>query len=310
MTRRRSSLPFIIGAVLLLGLAGFIAAQFSGCQPASQATQASRPTAALPIRIEEIRQTADDQPIRGWAALVDLSDPRVEIRVTGPCEPKADEPPRTEAYTETTLDWLRREGLVLAVNAHFFVRLDDGEGQVPAGIPVYLLGPCRSAGRVVAPGPEDGKASPVLAVTEDGRARIAMLTPRELDKMDAVVSGLPELDGESGGLLVENGKSLGQTSLPRPTERHPRTAVGLSADNRTLILVVIDGREPAWSIGVTLPELADILIELGATTAVNLDGGGSSSFIFAPPGGEQVTNRPSDGPWRPVGASLGVYVRR
>ncbi|MBN1918151.1 MAG: phosphodiester glycosidase family protein [Verrucomicrobia bacterium] len=310
MTRRRSSLPFIAGAVLLLGLAAFVAAQFSGCQPASQTSQVSRLTTALPIRIEEIRQTAEDQPIRGWVAWVDLDDPRVEIRVTGPHEPKTDEPSRTEAYTETTPDWLRREGLVLAVNAHFFVRLDDGEDQVPPGIPVSLLGPCRSAGRIVAPGPDDGKASPVLAVTKRCRARIAMLTPRELDEMDAVVSGLPELDGKPGGLLVEHGKNVGNTALPRPTERHPRTAVGLSVDNHTLIFAVIDGRQPDWSIGVTLPELADILIELGATTAVNLDGGGSASFVFAPPGGEQVTNRPSDGRWRPVGTSLGVYIRR
>ena len=309
MTRRRSALPFTTGVVLLLGLAGFVAAQFSGSQPSSPATQAARPVASLPIRIEEIKQTVDDQPIRGWAALVDLRDPRVEIRVTGPHEPRPKEPPRTEAYTENTLDWLRREGLVLAINTHFFARLDDGKGPVPAGIPVYLLGPCRSAGRVVAPGRKDGKASPVLAVTKDRRARIAMLTPRELDKMDAVVSGVSESGGKSGGLLVENGKSLGQTALPRATERHPRTAVGLSADNHTLILVVVDGRQPAWSVGVTLPELADILIKLSAATAVNLDGGGSSSFIFASPGGEQVTNHPSDGRWRPVGASLGVYVK-
>jgi hypothetical protein len=310
MTRRCSLLPFIVVAVLVLGLAGFVAAQFGGCQPASQATDVSRATATLPIHVEEIKQTADDQPIRGWAASVDLRDPRVEIRVTAPHKPRADEPPCTEAYTETTLDWLRREGLVLAVNAHFFVRLDDGEDAVPPGIPVDLLGPCRSAGRAVAPGRNDGKASPVLAVTKDGRARIAMLTPRESDKMDAVVSGLPELDGVSGSLLVKNGRNLGETALPRPTERHPRTAVGLSADNRTLIVAVIDGRDPAWSVGVTLPELADILIKLGAATAVNLDGGGSSSFIFAPPGGEQVINHPSDGHWRPVGTSLGVYVKR
>ena len=58
---------------------------------------------------------------------------------------------------------------------------------------------------------------------------------------------------------------------------HPRTAVGLSKDRRGLLLVVADGRR-AGVPGPTLPELAALLLELGACTAVNLDGGGSSAL--------------------------------
>jgi len=72
---------------------------------------------------------------------------------------------------------------------------------------------------------------------------------------------------------------------------------------------VVDGRQPEWSIGMTLPELADLMISLGAEAAINLDGGGSSSFVFRMPDGREITNRPSDGRWRPVGSSLGVYLR-
>lgn len=66
----------------------------------------------------------------------------------------------------------------------------------------------------------------------------------------------------------------------------PRTAVGVIGTNH-LILVVVDGRSPGYSAGVTMPELARIMQDLGATTAYNLDGGGSATMVF---GGELVNN--------------------
>ncbi len=306
---------FATRATLLLGLIGFVAACDTGfkpsppARPGQAATQSTRPARLGPIRVERIEQAVDDGPVRGRVAKVDLTDPRVEIRVTGPAERKPDDPPAMEARTETTPDWLKREGLILAVNTHFFVRLDGGQGSVPTSAPVDLLGPCVSAGRIVSPGRKDGQPSPVLALTKDRRARVALLAPPKLDGWYNVISGVSESGGRAGGLLVEDGGNTGTTALPRPLERHPRTAAGLTADGKTLVLLVIDGRQPGWSIGMTLPELADLMIKLGAEAAVNLDGGGSSSFIFAPPDGELVTNRPSDGRWRPVGASLGVYLR-
>ena len=59
----------------------------------------------------------------------------------------------------------------------------------------------------------------------------------------------------------------------------PRTAVGVIDDNH-LVFVVVDGRSPGYSQGVTLTGLADIMLGLGATTAYNLDGGGSSTMYF------------------------------
>jgi hypothetical protein len=76
-------------------------------------------------------------------------------------------------------------------------------------------------------------------------------------------------------------------------------------------IIVVDGRAPQWSVGVTLPELADLMIERGAYDAINLDGGGSSSFVYrwspVQPGATW-TNRPSDGRFRPVANHLGVRV--
>lgn len=59
----------------------------------------------------------------------------------------------------------------------------------------------------------------------------------------------------------------------------PRTAVGIIDDNH-LVFVVVDGRSPGYSAGVTMTGLADIMQGLGATTAYNLDGGGSSTMYF------------------------------
>lgn len=90
--------------------------------------------------------------------------------------------------------------------------------------------------------------------------------------------------------------------------RHPRTAVGIGRDGRRLLLVVVDGRAPRYSAGMTLPELARLMLELGAQEALNLDGGGSSTMVVREAGGGvQVVNRPSDrGGERPVANAVGV----
>jgi hypothetical protein len=82
---------------------------------------------------------------------------------------------------------------------------------------------------------------------------------------------------------------------------HPRTAVGLSADGRSLLLVVADGRREDVP-GPTLPELAALLVEVGVCTGLNLDGGGSSALWL----GNRIVNRPSDRVERPVANHLAV----
>lgn len=66
----------------------------------------------------------------------------------------------------------------------------------------------------------------------------------------------------------------------------PRTAVGI-IDQNHLVFVVVDGRSPGYSAGVTMTGLAEIMQGLGATTAYNIDGGGSSTMYF---NGELVNN--------------------
>lgn len=90
--------------------------------------------------------------------------------------------------------------------------------------------------------------------------------------------------------------------------RHPRTAVGTARDGRRLLLVVVDGRQPRYSVGMTLPELGQLMLELGARDALNLDGGGSSTMVVRRASGDvYVVNRPSDPSGeRPVANALAV----
>src|SRR5690606_27121045 len=75
--------------------------------------------------------------------------------------------------------------------------------------------------------------------------------------------------------------------------RHPRTAVGIADQGRRVLLVVVDGRQPEWSAGMSLLELARLMQQLGAVDAINLDGGGSSAFVVRRGEALEVANRPS-----------------
>ena len=89
-------------------------------------------------------------------------------------------------------------------------------------------------------------------------------------------------------------------------EMHPRTAVGVDSDTGEVLLLVIDGRQDD-SRGYTMVELANLMIDLGADEAVNLDGGGSSTMVAKNQNGKvKVLNQPSDGFQRWVANALEV----
>ncbi len=74
--------------------------------------------------------------------------------------------------------------------------------------------------------------------------------------------------------------------------RHPRTAV--CYNDHSIIFTVVDGRQPQWSAGMTLEELAALEISLGCTMALNTDGGGSSVMAISD-SALHIVNSPSDG---------------
>ncbi len=106
------------------------------------------------------------------------------------------------------------------------------------------------------------------------------------DGVTEAVAGFPAL--LEGGAWVGD---LEQGERPAfAAQRHPRTALGWNPVSRVLWVVVVEGRREGVSEGMTLPELTELIRALGATQALNLDGGGSSVMVVR---GEMVS-RPSD----------------
>ncbi|GAA3184929.1 phosphodiester glycosidase family protein [Nonomuraea roseoviolacea] len=164
------------------------------------------------------------------------------------------------------------------------VRQAAGTGPVPAGTTVLL-------GR-------DAGAAALAALKAGDRIDVAY-RPKTSDgsTLKAAVGG--------NYVLVKDG--VVQNSADPAA--HPRTAVGFSADGRTMYLLTVDGRQ-ADSRGVTLNELAAMMAELGAANALNLDGGGSSTMLAREPGQAdvQVENSPSDGGERHVPNGLALFA--
>lgn len=90
--------------------------------------------------------------------------------------------------------------------------------------------------------------------------------------------------------LVEDG----EVCAGLPTGAAPRTAVGIRYDG-ALILYTIDGRQSGYSIGASLTQVAERMVELGCVTALSLDGGGSTTMVATRPDSTEagVVNRPS-----------------
>jgi exopolysaccharide biosynthesis protein len=261
-----------------------------------------------PIVVRELTRETPDGPARVFVAQINLADPRLEVVVTNPLPgtlaADGDGKVKHEASLTPTDEWAKANKLDLAVNANFFAKLGKGTESDVLGLSV-------SDGRVISPlRVFDNSPDPAIVFAKDRTARIALISETDLPGVwDAVAGiGASASERDRGGLLVEDGKNRGEQARVQPTVRHPRTAAGISADGHTLWVVVADGRQAGYSVGMTLPELADLMIELGVDDALNLDGGGSSAFVYHNSGGEWITNKPSDGVFRPVANHLGFKV--
>jgi Exopolysaccharide biosynthesis protein related to N-acetylglucosamine-1-phosphodiester alpha-N-acetylglucosaminidase len=134
-----------------------------------------------------------------------------------------------------------------------------------------------------------------LAVLKDGRPYIG-------DKDDDYTTVKTQIQEALGGgvFLVRDHKKVPQ-SIPTV---EPRTGVGIT-DNRLVYFIVVDGRNFYFSNGINYSDMSQIFYALGASDAINLDGGGSSTFMIRHPLAPvwQVRNMPSDGSPRAVANS-------
>lgn len=235
-----------------------------------------------------------DPPLRLHVVTVDLNDPRVKVVVA-----RADEDPDGPGPWTTVLRptsaIARRECLDVAVNGDFFLGRDTRmvrgrEFRWFEGNFSRAVGPAMTDGVLWNAG--EAGAWYALVVHETGRASIGPARPLPKDARHVV-----------GGnrLVVVDGRPIEGDQV-----RHPRTAAGLSRDGRVLTLLVVDGRRKGWSEGMTTGELAAEMGRLGCWTAINLDGGGSTTLVMRDRRSDtwHVLNRPSDGSDLPLPLSF------
>jgi hypothetical protein len=296
---------------------GFIVVAVLRCTAGSVTTAPAQRPSPLRYRLE----CRSDPPQRLHILTVDLTDPRVTLRVALGGEANAG--PWTTVLERPSFI-ARREGFAATINANSFTSRDVNFvfGQrVPyfVGNPAIVVHWCMTDGRLINAEPPQA----ALIVDDDGHVRIG-----RFDRID------PKARQIAGGFgpIVHAGRNVAEKA-----ERAPRTAAGIDATGRTLVLLVIDGRRSGFAAGMTPPEIANEMIRLGCTEALAFDGGGSSAMVLsdavegcpkpatAPANaveapdraGPWVVNRPSDGHdllmpisiERPVACVLGITLR-
>jgi hypothetical protein len=239
------------------------------------------------------------RPMVAHIVTVNLQESQARFFTTPPT-PGLKYPYKAEPVSE----FLRQNKLQLAINADFF-KPYWGEGPwnyyPHKGDPVFSRGLSIHQGKVITPVESH---RPSIYFSEDGQVSFNP-TFKPFD----AISGESVFLRDGKWVIKEPDRSYWRTSV------QPRNCIGLSKDGMSLMIVVIDGRQPGYSEGATVKELATIAAAHGAGTMLDLDGGGSETLVQEGKAGDpELLNCPIDS-WipnreRPVGNQLGMYLKR
>ena len=141
-----------------------------------------------------------------------------------------------------------------------------------------------------------------IVVRKDGRVDATPRVPvAETNSVAIAMCGF--------GMIMTNGVPTFSAAHPRPAQLAPRTALGVTADRKTLVVLVVDGRQPGYSLGADIEDLYNILRKEGVTDAVNMDGGGSSSLVVydRAAGRPLMINRQPRGTERKNALNFGIF---
>ncbi len=272
------------------------------------------------------RSETTPRNIRMNVALVDLAAPGISFKLTPPSGTR-------DTVRQTTLEFLDQEKAQIAVNVHFFVPYPSVETEVD------VVGLAVSKGKIYSPFEEQPVGpgyvdqsyaivahAPALNIDLSNRVSVVHRDPAFPDNRHTLPSvslwnafagsaqivgngrrTVPSYTGIVGGLNPSKGYSDTNSwySLPKA-----RTAVGVTANRRALVLFTVD--QAAGSTGMTVHEVADLLIkDYQVADALNLDGGGSTTLAMQDPVTRRgrIVNVSSDNPGgRAVGSSLAVFA--
>lgn len=200
--------------------------------------------------------------------LLEIPDPRrIEVATAADINEKGD----------TTSHIAQMAGAVAAINGGgFYDPNGTGTGRLPYGFILhdgkYILG--EQVG--------DEEEVEFIGMTKSGGLIAGRYNKRELREMGAV-EGLT-----FGPPIIVNGEKMIKSG-DGGWGISPRSAIGQKKDG-TILFLVIDGRQPGYSIGATLADMQNILYEQGAYIAANLDGGSSTTLYY----NGKVVNKPAD----------------
>ena len=137
---------------------------------------------------------------------------------------------------------------------------------------------------------------PYFAIRKDGKAEIGRRTTKAYAQ-----ANFKECIG-GPVVLIENGQITPDAAV---TDLMPRCAIGIKADG-SVVMLVVDGRQFPTSVGQSLRQVAETMLALGCVDALNLDGGGSATFVSQHEGSDalECRNSPSDGVERNVSTAL------
>jgi hypothetical protein len=259
----------------------------------------------------EIKRLELPGPLVVTVAKVDLTKPGVKLvaRPATRVDPDGDGPFVVGLQTVRTI--AKREKLELAINGNFFAA-KDSHSILGRKVVYFVDNPAKPMGWLNVDGKLLHRAEPgswgTLTIDANGKPWLAATIARDLPAgTEQAISG--------SALVLRGGRVVPQQN---DAERAPRSCIGFDAARTTAYFVAVDGRRPDYSVGVTLAELSKLMKDQGATDALNLDGGGSTTLVAYDRAEElhTVLNKPSDGHdlpvplsiERPVADALGVVV--
>lgn len=238
------------------------------------------------------------RPLMLHIVTIDLTAPGIRLLVT----PGMPSPEGMDTKARTTGEFLKEFQLQLAVNANFFMPFHEHtpwDYYPHKGDPVNALGLAISNSNIYSPGEEIWS---VLCISASNVAQIrSVKCPAGTTQ---AVAG--------NRIIVDRGSRAPLDPNVDNSQLFPCTAVATNQQGNKLWIIVVDGRQPYYSEGVTLAELTEIFLELGVYRALNLDGGGSSTLVASLHGKPTVLNSPIHTRipmrQRPVANHLGVYA--
>ncbi len=254
----------------------------------------------------EVRSTP--RPMMIHIVTVDLKAPGIRVLVT-PGRATSD---NTDIEARTTSEFVKEFKLQLAVNASFFhpFREKTPWDYFPkSGDRVNILG------QAISNGSSYSKAQikwPMLCFFASKAGGGVPISDRaQIQSSEQCPSGTVQAVA-GNEILIMQGKPIGLSLHPPDNAAYPRVAVALNQEGEKLWLIVIDGKQPLYSEGATMAELTKIVKELGAYTALNLDGGGSTTLVATTPEGLTLLNAPIHTKLpmrqRPVANHIGFYA--